>query len=183
MNKQKKELLTKELLTIEIMPARKPEIGRFLWMLEAARGRLKRTLNGIDEQWLDWEPPYNGNSIGTLLYHIAAIEIDWLYTDVLQSEFPAAVIALLPFDVRDETGRLTAVPNTTLSQHIQRLDSCRAFLLDAFANMSPADFRSVRHLPTYDVTPEWVLYHLIQHETEHRGQIMEIHQQILTKNN
>jgi uncharacterized damage-inducible protein DinB len=26
-------------------------------------------------------------------------------------------------------------------------------------------------LPPYDVTPEWVLHHLMQHEAEHRSQI------------
>ena len=108
----------KELLTVGTIQAGEPEIGRFLWLLEAARRQLKRTLNEIDEQWLDWEPPYNGNSIGTLLYHIAAIEIDWLYEEVLQTKFPAEITALLPFAVRDETGRLTAVRHIPLSDHI-----------------------------------------------------------------
>ncbi|MCA9928300.1 MAG: DinB family protein [Anaerolineales bacterium] len=169
----------KELLTVGTIQAGEPEIGSFLWLLEAARRQLKRTLNEIDEQWLDWEPPYNGNSIGTLLYHIAAIEIDWLYEEVLQTKFPAEITALLPFAVRDETGRLTAVRHIPLSDHIQRLDDARTRLLDVYADMSLAEFRRVRHLSNYDVTPEWVLHHLIQHETEHRGQIMEIHQQIL----
>ena len=75
--------------------------------------------------------------------------------------------------------RLTAVRHIPLSDHIQRLDDARTRLLDVYADMSLAEFRRVRHLSNYDVTPEWVLHHLIQHETEHRGQIMEIHQQIL----
>ena len=29
----------------------------------------------------------------------------------------------------------------------------------------------VRSLPDYDVTPEWVLNHLVQHEAEHRAEI------------
>jgi uncharacterized damage-inducible protein DinB len=37
--------------------------------------------------------------------------------------------------------------------------------------MDYADFRRLRHLPKYDVSPEWVLHHLLQHEAEHRGQI------------
>ncbi len=86
-------------------------------------------------------------------------------------------MAFFPFDMRDEEGRLTAVYQIPLSNHIQRLDGCRTALLDIFNSMSLAEFRRVRHLPDYDVTPEWVLYHLIQHETEHLGQIMEIIQQ------
>lgn len=168
-----------EQLIIKSVVAKEVEIGRYLWMLEETRERLKHALSGIGDQWLDWEPPYNGNSIGTLLYHIAAIEIDWLYEEVLQTAFPPQVMALIPFAVRDETGRLTAVRHTLLSDHIQRLDNCRTRLLDVYTNMSLAEFRRVRHLSSYDVTPEWVLYHLIRHETEHRGQIMEVHQQLL----
>jgi uncharacterized damage-inducible protein DinB len=35
------------------------------------------------------------------------------------------------------------------------------------------EFRRPRHLEQYDVTPQWVLHHLIQHEAEHRGQILD----------
>lgn len=31
-----------------------------------------------------------------------------------------------------------------------------------------------RHTPGYNVSPEWVLYHLEQHEDEHRGEITTI---------
>jgi hypothetical protein len=29
-------------------------------------------------------------------------------------------------------------------------------------------------MPGYDVTPEWVLHPLLQHEAEHRGQISDM---------
>ena len=72
-----------EQLRLEPLPALDPAIGRALWQLEGARGRLKETLAALDETILDWEPYPGGNSVGTLLYHIAAIELDWLYCEVL----------------------------------------------------------------------------------------------------
>ena len=161
-------------LSVEQMLAIDPEIGRALWLLEGARGRLKWTLAELDEALLDWEPYPGGNSIGTLLYHIAAIEIDWLYAEVLEQEYPAAAKALLPFPDRDKNGRLFVVTAVSLPDHLQRLDSARQLLLDVYAELTLADFRRARRLPQYAVTPEWVLYHLAQHETEHRGQIQEI---------
>jgi uncharacterized damage-inducible protein DinB len=111
------------------------------------------------------------------LYHIAAIETDWLFAEVLADYTPETAVswpdALLPYDVRDEKGWLTHVPDEKLTSHWQRLDAVRSILLDAFRGMSPAEFRRPRHLEKYDVTPEWVLFHLIQHEAEHRGQILE----------
>ena len=163
-----------EQLRLEPLPALDPAIGRALWQLEGARGRLKETLAILDETILDWEPYPGGNSVGTLLYHIAAIELDWLYCEVLEQEFPPDVQALLPYPVRDKTGRLFPVTAVSLTDYLQRLDTARQLLLDVYASLTLTDFRRARELPQYHVTPEWVLYHLTQHETEHRGQIQEI---------
>ncbi len=173
-NESSTDQIEVEQLRIEPLPAVDSEIGRALWLLEGARRRLKRSLAELDPAWLDWEPYPGGNSVGTLLYHIAAIEIDWLYCEVLEEEFPADVQALLPHPVRDKDGRLFPVTAVSLPDHLQRLDSARKLLLDTFAGLTLADFRRARLLPQYHVTPEWVLYHLTQHETEHRGQIQEI---------
>ncbi|MFQ6088758.1 MAG: DinB family protein [Candidatus Methanofastidiosia archaeon] len=40
--------------------------------------------------------------------------------------------------------------------------------------MTTQEFRHLHSFDDYDVTPEWIIHHLIQHETEHRGQIMEL---------
>jgi uncharacterized damage-inducible protein DinB len=81
------------------------------------------------------------------------------------------------FDVRDEEGRLWVVNGRSLNQHLHTLDRTRQYLLKTFQQMDLADFRRVRHFENYSCTPEWVLHHLIQHETEHRGQMMAIRTQ------
>ena len=168
---------TKEIKMVQPVTAVHPEVGRAVWWLEEARSRLKETLVDIDSKLLDWEPYHNGNSIGTLLYHIAAIELDWLYCEVLEIEeedFPVAVQTMLPYPVRERSGRLFPVTAVSLNEHIQRLDAARQLLLNTYSQLSLEDFRRLRILPDYEVTPEWVLFHLTQHETEHRGQIQEI---------
>jgi len=160
--------------TIEAPSGYAPEIARLLWMLEDTRRRTKRALDDLDPAVIDWTEP-RGNSIGTLLYHIAAIEIDWLYTDVLEGKpWPREVEALFPYDVRDERGLLIAVRDASLEEHVRRLDEVRAIFLASFRGMPIDELRRVRRLTDYDVTPEWVLHHLMQHEAEHRGQIAEI---------
>lgn len=163
-----------EIKIVEPLTAVHPEIGRAVWLLEAARKRLKETVATLDEALLDWEPYADGNSIGTLLYHIAAIELDWLYCEVLEEDFPPAVEVLLPYPVRNKQGQLFPVTAVSLPDHVQRLDTARQLLLKTYAQLTLADFRCARQLPQYHVTPEWVLFHLTQHETEHRGQIQEI---------
>ena len=155
------------------LPAREPEIGRWLWLLEEARGRTFQRIEQLDPALVDWAAPESDNSIGSVLYHIAAIEADYLYADILGQPYPQQLVELFPFDVREESGRLTPVRGFELSWYIQRLDRVRSMLLEALQVMDMADFRRARSLQeyNYDITPEWTLYHLTQHEAEHRGEL------------
>jgi len=159
---------------VEALPGCEPEIGRWLWALEDTRRRTKDSLDGLIQSVIDWFDPHGGSSIGTLLYHLAAIEIDWLYADVLQKPWPPELEALFPLDVRDEQGHLSAVRGLSLDEHLHRLDAVRSILLDTFRGMTLHEFRRARRVNDHDVTPEWVIHHLMQHETEHRGQTGEI---------
>jgi uncharacterized damage-inducible protein DinB len=148
-----------------------PQVGRLLWMLEDGRQRTKAGLVGLTDADLGWSPGPDQNSIGALLYHIAAIEADWLYTEVLEQEFPAEIAALFPRDVRDEEGRLAGTDELGLAAHVKRLDTVRGRLIAAFRGITRLELRRERELPDYTVTPEWVIHHLMQHEAEHRGEI------------
>jgi len=158
-----------------------PEIGAMLWMLEDGRRRLKEALADLDAAGegaiLGWRPRPDVSSISTLLYHVAAIEADWLFEEVLADYTPPTAVAwpdaLFPYHIRDQAGHLTPMTGGTLAGHWQRLDAVRAILLEAFKGMTLAEFRRPRRLARYHVTPEWVLHHLIQHEAEHRGQMAE----------
>jgi uncharacterized damage-inducible protein DinB len=150
-----------------------PDIGRGIWVLQHTREETLEAVAGLEQFELDWEPPEGGNSIESLLYHIALIEFDWLYAEVLEEPepWPADLTALFPAAARDGEGQLSVVAAEPLSAQLDRLARVRDRLLAVFREMDAAEFRRPRRLPRYDVTPEWVVYHLIQHETEHRGQI------------
>jgi hypothetical protein len=158
-------------------PGVDPIIGRALAAIDESRARTVRTLDGLTDQSLDHTLDCVPNSIGTLLYHIAAIELDYLQADVLEgAPLPDALWALFPIDVRDEQGRLSVVRSVSLDQHLSRLAAVRQALIDVYSGLTVEDFFRPRVLPDYDITPEWVIHHLIQHEAEHR-----IHIEILTE--
>jgi uncharacterized damage-inducible protein DinB len=161
---------------LEEMPHYAPEIGPWIWATEDARRRTKDALASINSPGLDWLPPGGDNSIGTLLYHIAAIELDYLYTDVLEGRqpWPAEFEELFRWDVRNGEGQLTAIRGLPLSDYFLRFDLVRRQLLDVYRAMTVAEFRRPRPVPPHLVTPEWVLHHLMQHEAEHRGQIEQL---------
>jgi uncharacterized damage-inducible protein DinB len=166
--------LDRETLAIAPSTGAHAEIGRYLWMMEAVRAITKRDIEGISQAALDWSAAPAANSIGTLLYHIALVEADWLYMDALAQPFPPEIASLLTHDSRDARGHLAVITGVTLAEHLARLDTVRAFFLAEFGAMSLETFRTLRTLPEYHVTPEWIAYHLIEHEAGHRGEIATI---------
>jgi uncharacterized damage-inducible protein DinB len=162
----------KDVRTVEALPGYEPEIGRVLWMLEQGRERTKAVVAGLPAEAIDWAPEPTVNSIGALLYHIALIELDWLYVEVLEDRpFPPEMMIRFAEGVRDESGQLALARGRSLQEHLDLLEAVRELLLENFREMPISDFRRLRVCPKYDVTPEWVLHHLIQHEAFHRGEI------------
>lgn len=166
---------SREQLAVRVLEGHDPTIGRLMWMLDDTRLATWKVLEGVAPAVIDWQPPLaHGNSIGTLLYHIAAIETDWLYSEVAEGKLPDSVWENFPYSVRDDQDRLTVVTGISLDDHFKRLDATRKRLLDIFREMSLDEFRRVRHMERYDVTPEWVVHHLMQHEAEHRGEMATV---------
>lgn len=146
-----------------------PEIGAALWQLQDARRRTLKLLDGTPDEHLDAQ--VNDNTIGTILYHLALIETDWLYSEILEAPYPEHFAELLPADDRDAQGVLSVVKGQSLEEHLGRLAAVREALLKSLQGMSSEEFQRVRSLPDYDVSPPWVLHHLAQHEAEHRGEV------------
>jgi uncharacterized damage-inducible protein DinB len=161
----------KEQKIVDISWSKEPAIGPWLWAIQDTRQLTLEQLEGVTPALIDWQPPDRESSIGTVLYHIALIEADWLYEEVLEQPYPDEVMALFPIPIRDQQGHLAQVQGFILEELLKRLERVRTLLLETFQQMDLAEFRRVRSLPYYDVTPEWVLHHLMQHEAEHRGQI------------
>ncbi|MCB0127319.1 MAG: DinB family protein, partial [Caldilineaceae bacterium] len=136
-----------------------PTVARWLWLLDDTRERTLKSLAGMTDAEVNWMPPDGSNNIGTLLYHMVLIELDWLYAEILeQPDGPAEIGTLLPHNARNEDGQLTTVNHETVQDHLQRLAAGRHLLTTALQTMREDEFYRVRHLDTYDVTPEWVLH-------------------------
>lgn len=156
------------------------EIGRWLWCLEDIRRTLLEKISGISQQQLDTE--VIGHSIGSLLYHIALIEADWLYEEVLGGKWNPNIRTLFPQEDRNDDDTLSNVKGQNLDEHLHRLQCVRDELLFHFRTMDLEDWRTSRSLIHYDVTPEWVIYHLLEHESHHRGQIFQMLENLKRKN-
>jgi uncharacterized damage-inducible protein DinB len=164
---------TKRIFRAESLPGCAEEIGRWLWALQDVRSGILRAVQGLDQRTLEWEGPRaDENSIGTLLYHIALVEIDWLFSDLHGAALPDPLQREFPFPFATD-GRLTPVRGVSLADHLARLERTRKVFLDDIRAMSLGDWRRLRSPKgeDYDVNPEWVAFHLVEHEAGHAGQI------------
>jgi uncharacterized damage-inducible protein DinB len=150
--------------------ADEPEVGRWLSALEDGRRDTLRELQDVTDDMVDERVTDELNTIGTLLYHVALIEADWLLDDIFddRASWP---FDLLPLGDRDPKGVLTEVRGMPLSEHLDRLAAVRTLLLDRMRPMSAPEFHAARTRTDYDVSPAWVMHHIAQHEAEHRAHI------------
>src|SRR3712207_1915383 len=109
--------------------SKEPEMARWLWAFQDTRHLTLEALDGLTQATIDWLPPDNGSSMGTVLYHLALIEADWLYAEVLVQEYPPAVAALFPYADRDEQRQLMQVQGVRLAEHLSRLETVRGLVL------------------------------------------------------
>lgn len=165
-------------LKIDPVAASNPEIGRWLWGLEEVRKRTLRLVSEIEQPLLNWRGSDGGeNSISSLLYHIALVEMSWLYLDLLQQEFPPEVSDIFPFPMADEAGKVSHVAGMTLADHLQRLKATREIALSIYQKMDLEEWRRLRppvNDQSYETTPEWAVFHLIEHEAGHAFQISSL---------
>jgi hypothetical protein len=154
-----------------------PEVGRWLAALQDARRDTLAELRGVTPEMVDWYPAAPLNSIGSLLYHIALVEASWVTEEILEDPESPEMAALLPWPDREpptggaSSGHLSRIDCLRMDEHLARLEAVRRYALDHLRPMSNDEFHRARTLERYDVAPDWVVHHLLQHEAEHRSHI------------
>jgi hypothetical protein len=84
------------------------------------------------------------NPIGSLLYHIALVEMSWLFEDILEEPLPPQVHSDFPHKMRDGK-RLSRVLSVPLAEHLGRFKRSRTIALDALRGIPVEDWRRLRH--------------------------------------
>lgn len=150
-----------------------PNLQFIVAQLIETRNRLLNTISKIPEEIIDKTPNSETiESIATLLDHIAAIEWSWIFEDIDgetmdEEEWKYAFATRSWSDVKQRTGK-------SIKYYIDRLEKVRTEVMTRLTIMDSEDrFRIVRQEEN-KYTIEWILYHLIHHESMHEGQISMI---------
>jgi uncharacterized damage-inducible protein DinB len=129
---------------------------------------------GLSAAQLSWHPNLMVESIGTLLLHIAAIEFSYIQEDIMQRPMGEEWKIALPIRFG-----IPQISDRPLEYFVGKLEEVRNETLAVLTGLSDADLdRAVVPLDQEDTsggsvsyTIDWLLYHLVEHEAHHKGQI------------
>ena len=150
-----------------------PRIGRYLTQMEDVRRQVKKYVEGLSPKQLAWHPNDKVESIGTVLLHIAAVECSWIGEDIMRR--PMDDEWKIAFPVRFGIPQISGQP---LEYYFKTLDVVRGQTKADLKTLEDEDLdRLIMPLDpgdpdnTTQFSLEWILYHVVDHEAHHKGQI------------
>lgn len=128
--------------------------------------KLKEALAPLTPEQLALSAAGNERSIGQIAQHIILVRVGWfVYTLTEQYE------SVKPLEEWDKPG----APPPTADQLVQGLDLTWQMMADALARWNSDDM--AKEFPdeddgvVYNVSRQWVIWHLIEHDLHHGGEV------------
>ncbi len=164
--------------------SRNPEAMSFIAQLDDLSRRLFEDLASCKSAELAWQPRRGANTIGMLLAHNAVVEVYWMLV-ASESFTPERLEQVLGLTI-DGDG-IPMSPRGTPPRHLRGRslrwyrslhDRARAFTRSAIARWKPEDLDRVvrrrmrRANAAHECNLRWVLYHVLEHQAGHYGQML-----------
>ncbi|MHA2423507.1 MAG: DinB family protein [Candidatus Thorarchaeota archaeon] len=158
----------KTVISLEMNEELEPRLAQINGMLQKVRERLLKRIEGLTKKDLDFTPDESSvETIGTLLLHIAAVEWSWIFEDMdgLEMDYEKWKHA---FPLREE---IPQIKGKSLKFYKDRLTEVRDEVLERISELSDSELGHLVELDQAVVSIEWILFHIIEHEAMHIGQI------------
>jgi uncharacterized damage-inducible protein DinB len=167
-----------EIITCDPVEGYTPQIGRYVAQMNEVRADLKEQLDGLAIEQIDWHPDENTESIGTMLLHIDGVEWSWIFEDIFgkpDSEYPGVWAEAMPI-----RAGVPQVQGRPLEWYLKKLDATRERTLEVLRSFMDADLprlvgesipRPGQEKRSWLFTIDWIIWHIIQHEAAHVGQV------------
>jgi uncharacterized damage-inducible protein DinB len=161
-----------------------PIAGLFLWQLDDQTRRLTEDTRGASAIELAWQPAPGMNTIGMLMAHIAAVEVGWIRAAIHgQDRDSGEVLGLtkrqIDMPLAPDAGPPAALAGRELPFFDDLLARSRAFTRQSIAALTDLDLDRRFRTPAtwekaggeFEATIGWALYHVLEHQAGHYGQI------------
>ncbi|MCP4705382.1 MAG: DinB family protein [candidate division Zixibacteria bacterium] len=128
---------------------------------ETIRNEMIEGIGSLTQRQLDWKPSGWKSSIADLLRHISETELWWIGNVVLR---------------KDNYQDLTASMAPDLKSIIKELEVSHRYVFELVNSKTIDNLDEIFKIPKSDekLGLKWILWHTIEHEMRHRGQIFMI---------
>lgn len=145
-----------------------PSVALWFSMMDKVRSRLLKQVDGLSIEELDFTPDDKSvETIGTLILHIAAVEWSWIFEDIdgVEMDYEKWKHAFaLREDIPQQKGK-------KLKFYLDQLESVRSDVLKRLSEFNDSELHHLVDIGAAVVSIEWILFHIIEHEAMHIGQI------------
>jgi uncharacterized damage-inducible protein DinB len=161
-------MVEKSIIGLERIDELSPRVAFLFSMLEKTRERLLKRVQGFSTKDLDYTPDEeNIESIGTLLLHIAAIEWSWIFEDMGGQEMNYEEWKHA-FALREQ---IPQIKGKKLKFYLDKLAQVREDVKNHLTTVEDSELDHLVDVGQAAVSIEWILFHIIEHEAMHIGQI------------
>ena len=148
-----------------------PGVSSWYAQMYEVRDYLLKIMEELPEDKLDFTPNEKTvETIGTLLLHIAGVEWSWIFEDIdgVEMDFEKFKYG---FALRPKVN-LPQIKGKSKQFYLDLLNEVRDEVFQRLKRMTDADLKKEIVTETLSYTIEWVLFHLVEHEAMHVGQIL-----------
>jgi len=150
-------------------------IGYYLSGMEEVRQQVREAVTGIDSEAFGRPPFLGAHSIGALVMHIGEAEWWWMQCNVAGHQLTDEDRKAPYWDVLDDPDAF-ARHGYTPEFCLLELDKIRNQTRDVLFSYGDKDLERIitveRRGETFEYSLRWILHHLIDHEAQHKGQIL-----------
>ncbi|MEP6818543.1 MAG: DinB family protein [bacterium] len=161
--------------TLTSIPGLSNDIGFSLSGMDEVREQLREAVAGMSDDQISRPIIPGAHSIAALVLHIGEAEWHWMQEVVSGHQVTDEIRNAPYWDVLKEPKR-SSQRSYSAEFCLNEIKQIRQQTAETLASFSDAQFDHVfsyeRNGKTYDLTLRWILHHLIDHEAQHKGQIL-----------
>jgi uncharacterized damage-inducible protein DinB len=161
------------------------EIGFYLAGMEEVREQLREAVEGLSDDYIGRLALSDAHSIGALVLHIGEAEWYWMQCIVSGHEITNEIRCAPYWDVlKDPRG--FADKRYSAEFCLNEIKQIRDQTHKTLAEFKDSDLESIfsieRGGEIHERSLRWILHHLIDHEAQHKGQILMLKRLLGLKN-
>ncbi len=164
---------------------RDAQIGLLYAMQQELRERLLKAIAELTPSQMVWVPEDGGNSIGMIVLHIAEAELFWMqYVGTGNDLTPEQKAEFRTTEFGDP--KAPPLPEKPVGWFSERLHEARRTTQTFYATLADAALHDRRPFVDdegreYEFSLRWIIYHLLEHEAGHRGQILTLRRRLMER--